>query len=73
MPSTSNTSTTNHFYLICFNLKTPRIDIIDNIKSEENDIFERYGNMPKTLVSVNNLLHYMLILLLEHIFEFDTG
>lgn len=41
----------NHFYLICFNLKNPAIDIIDNMKRDVEDIEAIYQEVPKMLVS----------------------
>ena len=41
----------SHFYLVVFNLKTPKIEIIDNSKNgSEADMKERYGRSLKKLV-----------------------
>nr|GEW17794.1 ulp1 protease family, C-terminal catalytic domain-containing protein [Tanacetum cinerariifolium] len=37
------TKRSHHFYLICFNLKTTEIDIIDNLNNDIEDISVRYG------------------------------
>nr|GEW13682.1 ulp1 protease family, C-terminal catalytic domain-containing protein [Tanacetum cinerariifolium] len=39
-------SKNNHFYVICFNLKTFEIDIIDKIDNGIDDIKTRYGGFP---------------------------
>ncbi|GKC83863.1 hypothetical protein Tco_1139580, partial [Tanacetum coccineum] len=35
--------TSNHYYLICFNMMTAEIDIIDNIRNYLEDLDLRYG------------------------------
>ncbi|GKC32509.1 ulp1 protease family, C-terminal catalytic domain-containing protein, partial [Tanacetum coccineum] len=40
------TKTSHHFYLICFNMKTAEIDIIDNLDNDVDDISVRYGELP---------------------------
>lgn len=42
----------HHFYLICFNLKTVEIDIIDNIDNDLEDLDVRYGAYANTVVSI---------------------
>ncbi|GKA89309.1 hypothetical protein Tco_0811121, partial [Tanacetum coccineum] len=42
----------NHFYVICFNLKTSEIEIIDNIDNGIDDIKTRYGGFPYALMEL---------------------
>ncbi|PWA67906.1 ulp1 protease family, C-terminal catalytic domain-containing protein [Artemisia annua] len=41
-----------HFYVICMNLKLTEIHILDNIKSDEQDLVKRYGEMPRVLTKL---------------------
>ncbi|GKB99598.1 ulp1 protease family, C-terminal catalytic domain-containing protein [Tanacetum coccineum] len=40
----------NHHYIICFDMKNAKIDIIDNISNDFEDISERYGAYAVALV-----------------------
>ncbi|GKC56043.1 hypothetical protein Tco_1083641, partial [Tanacetum coccineum] len=40
------TKRSHHFYLICFNMKTVEINIIDNLDNDIEDISVRYGELP---------------------------
>lgn len=42
-----------HYYLITINVKTPRVDIIDN--SSNATIEAKYGNIPRDLVSSTSI------------------
>lgn len=42
----------NHYYVICFNLKNGDIDILDNIDNGIEDISDRYGKYAQVLVSI---------------------
>ncbi|GJW53778.1 hypothetical protein Tco_0097863 [Tanacetum coccineum] len=44
------TKRSHHFYLICFNMKTAEIDIIDNLDNDVDDISVRYGELPIYLI-----------------------
>ncbi|GKB74951.1 ulp1 protease family, C-terminal catalytic domain-containing protein [Tanacetum coccineum] len=44
------TKRSHHFYLICFNMKTAEIDIIDNLDNDIEDISVRYGELPIYLI-----------------------
>lgn len=43
----------NHYYLICFNLRAAEIDIIDNDPNDIDDISVKYGNVPNAIVRIN--------------------
>ncbi|GJY60878.1 ulp1 protease family, C-terminal catalytic domain-containing protein [Tanacetum coccineum] len=49
-PTIKMSKKSNHFYVICFNLKTSEIDIIDNIDNGIDDIKTRYGGFPCALM-----------------------
>ncbi|GJU75747.1 ulp1 protease family, C-terminal catalytic domain-containing protein [Tanacetum coccineum] len=49
-PTIKTSKKSNHFYVICFNLKTSEIDIIDNIDNAIDDIKTRYGGFPCALM-----------------------
>ncbi|GKB04486.1 ulp1 protease family, C-terminal catalytic domain-containing protein [Tanacetum coccineum] len=49
-PAIKMSKKSNHFYVICFNLKTSKIEIIDNIDNGIDDIKTRYGGFPYTLM-----------------------
>ncbi|GJU76919.1 hypothetical protein Tco_1273989 [Tanacetum coccineum] len=44
------TKRSHHFYLICFNMKTAEIDIIDNLDNDVDNISVRYGELPIYLI-----------------------
>nr|GEU35738.1 ulp1 protease family, C-terminal catalytic domain-containing protein [Tanacetum cinerariifolium] len=44
------TKKSHQFYLICFNMKTAEIDIIDNLNNDIEDISVRYGELPIYLI-----------------------
>ncbi|GKB92960.1 hypothetical protein Tco_0979097, partial [Tanacetum coccineum] len=48
-PTIKMSKKSNHFYVICFNLKTSEIEIIDNIDNGIDDIKTRYGGFPYAL------------------------
>ncbi|GJS72230.1 ribonuclease H-like domain-containing protein [Tanacetum coccineum] len=56
-PTIKISKKSNHFYVICFNLKTSKIDIIDNIDNGINDIKTRYGGFPCALME--SFIDYM--------------
>ena len=56
---------THHFYLICFNMKTVEIDVIDNINNNLEDIDRRYGPYANLVVSI---LHMLLLICLMQYF-----
>lgn len=43
----------NHYFVICFNLKKGDIDILDNIDNCIEDISDRYGDYTTALVSIS--------------------
>ncbi|GKA37063.1 ulp1 protease family, C-terminal catalytic domain-containing protein [Tanacetum coccineum] len=49
-PAIKMSINSNHFYVICFNLKTSEIEIIDNIDNGIDDIKTRYGAFPYALM-----------------------
>ncbi|GKD53010.1 ulp1 protease family, C-terminal catalytic domain-containing protein, partial [Tanacetum coccineum] len=49
-PTIKRSKKSNHFYVICFNLKTSEIDIIDNIDNGIDDIKTRYCVFPCALM-----------------------
>ncbi|GJY22987.1 ulp1 protease family, C-terminal catalytic domain-containing protein [Tanacetum coccineum] len=49
-PTIKMSKQSNHFYVICLNLKTFEIDIIDNIDNGIDDIKIRYGGFPCALM-----------------------
>ncbi|GJT80249.1 ulp1 protease family, C-terminal catalytic domain-containing protein [Tanacetum coccineum] len=49
-PAIKMSKKSNHFYVICFNLKTSEIKIIDNIDNGIDDIKTRYGGFPYALM-----------------------
>lgn len=57
----------NHYYLICFNLKKGDIDILDNIDDGIENISDRYGDYANAVVSITKntknvfLLHQSVI------------
>ena len=65
----------HHFYVICFNLKTAEIDVIDNINSDFEDLDERYGAYANLLVSIVYisffLTPYLLIIILNDYWIID--
>ncbi|GJR40671.1 ulp1 protease family, C-terminal catalytic domain-containing protein [Tanacetum coccineum] len=50
LPTIKMLKKSNHFYVICFNLKTSKIDIIDNIDNGIDDIKTRCGGFPCALM-----------------------
>ncbi|GJU46663.1 ulp1 protease family, C-terminal catalytic domain-containing protein [Tanacetum coccineum] len=49
-PTIKMSKKSNHFYVMCFNLKASEIDIIDNINNGIDDIKTRYGGFPCALM-----------------------
>ncbi|GJR20033.1 ulp1 protease family, C-terminal catalytic domain-containing protein [Tanacetum coccineum] len=49
--------TSNHYYLICFNMMTAEIDIIDNIHNDVEDLELRYG--PYAMGLINTFIDYL--------------
>nr|GEY01685.1 ulp1 protease family, C-terminal catalytic domain-containing protein [Tanacetum cinerariifolium] len=49
-PLTKMSKSSDHFYVICFNMKTFKIDIIDNIDNGIYDIPTRYGDLAGALI-----------------------
>ncbi|GJW04618.1 ulp1 protease family, C-terminal catalytic domain-containing protein [Tanacetum coccineum] len=49
--------TSNHYYLIFFNMMTAEIDIIDNIHNDLEDLNLRYG--PYAMALINSFIHYL--------------
>ncbi|GKE28001.1 ulp1 protease family, C-terminal catalytic domain-containing protein, partial [Tanacetum coccineum] len=49
--------TSNHYYLICFNMMTAEIDIIDNIHNDLEDLDLRYG--PYAMALINTFIYYL--------------
>ncbi|GKA01675.1 ulp1 protease family, C-terminal catalytic domain-containing protein [Tanacetum coccineum] len=49
--------TSNHYYLICFNMMTAEIDIIDNLHNDLEDLDLRYG--PYAMALINSFIHYL--------------
>nr|GFB03997.1 ulp1 protease family, C-terminal catalytic domain-containing protein [Tanacetum cinerariifolium] len=49
--------TSNHYYLICFNMITAEIDIIDNIHNDLEDLDLRYS--PYAMALINSFIDYL--------------
>ncbi|GJW73489.1 ulp1 protease family, C-terminal catalytic domain-containing protein [Tanacetum coccineum] len=49
-PTIKMSKESNHFYVICFNLNTSEIEIIDNIDNGIDDMKTRYGVFPYALM-----------------------
>ncbi|GJX05102.1 ulp1 protease family, C-terminal catalytic domain-containing protein [Tanacetum coccineum] len=47
----------NHYYIICFDMKNAEIDIIDNINNDVEDISERYGAYAVALI--DSFINYL--------------
>ncbi|GJX43551.1 hypothetical protein Tco_0260227 [Tanacetum coccineum] len=59
------TKRSHHFYLMCFNMKTAEIDIIDNLNNDVDDIGQRYVKCNKLMVDTDSKLKIALSLNLE--------
>ncbi|GKC01280.1 hypothetical protein Tco_0987416 [Tanacetum coccineum] len=59
------TKRSHHFYLMCFNMKSAEIDIIDNLNNDVDDIGQRYVKCNKLMVDTDSKLKIALSLNLE--------
>ena len=53
--------TNDHYYVVCFDFLKATICVIDNVRSEEADVGDRYGDQVYKLVSKQGYICYSAI------------